>query len=506
MNEPRPDLRTAGFRMAAMLLIVLATAAGAGRLMSAQKLNEPSLAAEPGADPDVDRRPKWPATRPAPMPTFSSNDRSRWATVRALVDEGTFVVGRRKDVEPVKEGDPTYRDEGIIFEDGWGSIDKVMRPGTNEFYSSKPPLLSVLVAGIYWLVKSLFGWTLFSNPFPVVRLILMIINIVPFFFYLCIIDRWAARFSRDGWTRLVVLVAAGFGTTVTPFLITFNNHTIGTFCVLFALDALFVVWERRGTPWTFARAGLFAAFAAANELPALAFTAATLGLMAWIDWRRTLLFALPPAILVGAAFLGTNYRAVGQIRPAYSEFDGVGWYDYPGSYWKKPAEGEIKYGIDWARMHESRATYAMHVLVGHHGFFSLTPLWLLALAGAFYGMRRTTEPGAEQPGAPPSGVPWFVPMMTLALSVIVIGFYLYKSDNYGGWTNGLRWLMWLTPLWLFTLIPVVDRLASWKLGRGVVYAALAMSVLSAQYSPWNPWRHPWIYDFMLQCGWPGYGR
>ena len=44
--------------------------------------------------------------------------------------------------------------------------------------------------------------------------------------------------------------------------------------------------------------------------------------------------------------------------------------------------------------------------------------------------------------------PWFVQPVGLALMIVVVGFYLFKSDNYGGFTNGLRWLMWLTPFWL----------------------------------------------------------
>ena len=80
-------------RSIAHLLIVVATACAAGRLMSAQRLYEPSLAREKDADPDVDRRPAWPTGKHKPMPTFSSNDRARWATVRSLVDEATYVVG-----------------------------------------------------------------------------------------------------------------------------------------------------------------------------------------------------------------------------------------------------------------------------------------------------------------------------------------------------------------------------------------------------------------------------
>jgi hypothetical protein len=33
---------------------------------------------------------------------------------------------------------------------------------------------------------------------------------------------------------------------------------------------------------------------------------------------------------------------------------------------------------------------------------------------------------------------------------------------------------------------------------------LAVSIFSASYSLWNPWRHPWIYDLMNARGWIPY--
>ena len=82
-------------------------------------------------------------------PTFSSNDRSRWATVRALVDHGTYVIGQRNN----NAKNPKDKDTGIVFEDGWKTVDKVLdpnpdpdKPGVHNFYSSKPPFLSTLLA------------------------------------------------------------------------------------------------------------------------------------------------------------------------------------------------------------------------------------------------------------------------------------------------------------------------------------------------------------------------
>jgi hypothetical protein len=94
--------------------------------------------------------------------------------------------------------------------------------------------------------------------------------------------------------------------------------------------------------------------------------------------------------------------------------------------------------------------------------------------------------------------------LTLALTLFVIGFYLVKSDNYGGWTNGPRWLLWLWPFWWLAMLPIADRLSTRRVGRGVALALLALSVVSASYSAWNPWRHPWIYRWMDWNGWIPY--
>lgn len=94
--------------------------------------------------------------------------------------------------------------------------------------------------------------------------------------------------------------------------------------------------------------------------------------------------------------------------------------------------------------------------------------------------------------------------LTLLLSVVVMAFYLYKTTNYGGGTSGPRWLIWLIPLWLLSLLPAADWLSSRRWRRGLAYVFLAVSVLSVNYPPWNPWRHPWIYDFMNSMDWIHY--
>jgi hypothetical protein len=88
--------------------------------------------------------------------------------------------------------------------------------------------------------------------------------------------------------------------------------------------------------------------------------------------------------------------------------------------------------------------------------------------------------------------------------VIVIAFYIVKSDNYGGWSNGPRWLMWLTPLWLLTMTPALDRLRCSSWGRVLALLLLWLSIVSMNYRQWNPWRHPWIYNWLEARGWIPY--
>jgi hypothetical protein len=96
---------------------------------------------------------------------------------------------------------------------------------------------------------------------------------------------------------------------------------------------------------------------------------------------------------------------------------------------------------------------------------------------------------------------------TLLISAVVIAFYLTRPQidrNYGGTTCCLRWLVWLTPLWLITLLPAADKLGCCFWGRAIGIALLIVSVFSAAYPADNPWSHPWIFDYWTAMGWIKY--
>jgi hypothetical protein len=467
---------------AAAIVLPLSAAAPAGALTATAAADERWQRINPNAPPRV-----WPRTRPAPTPMFSSNDRSRWATIRALVDEHTFAIGKRE-----YDAAGRYRDTGIIFEDGWQSLDKVLDPDTKVFYSSKPPLLPVLLAGEYWLLERLFGWTLKDDPWPVVCTILLTINVLTLAVYLRLMSRLLERYGRCDWGRLFIFAAACFGTFLTTFATTLNNHTVAAVTALVAVYPLLM--DDNLSIGSVLTSGLFAGLTACFELPAAALLVSLGAVLLLLVPRRTLLAFVPAALLPLAAQAGLNYAAIGDWKPAYEKLDSP-WYRYEGSYWAKA--GAQRQGIDFAGDKEDRPTYAFHLLLGHHGVFSLTPVWLLSVAGLALSLVQWNCEGRR----------WaLLALVTAGVSAVVIVFFavIVSTVNYGGWTSGARWFFWLTPLWLLAALPAADRLAGSPWGRGLGYLLLAVSVFSASFPAWNPWRHPWVYQLLESGGWVRY--
>jgi hypothetical protein len=409
---------------------------------------------------------------------FSANDRSRWATVRALVETGTYAIGAREQY-----ADGTHRDSGIVTEGGWESIDVVMDPATGRFYSSKPALLPTLVAGEYWFLHHALDWSIVTRRLAVARTILLTINVVPFVLYLLVFGWLADRLGATLWGRLFVFTTAAFGTFVSGFLATLNNHTVAAMGVLFAVyQCLRIELDDDRRPWRFLLAGLFAGWAATNELPAAALAA---GVVVWL-WRlsprQTIRLACPMMAVPVAAFLLTQYLATGSVLPTYAQ---KSWYEFAGSYWL------AEKGID--RVGDHKLVYAANLLVGHTGILSLTPVLLLGWIGMARAAARGEGSGAERAAYRTLG--W----LTVVLTAVTFVFYVIRTQNYGGTVAGPRWFFWLTPLWLIAMIPEADRWAPDR-RRFLAYGLLAISIVTASYTLSSPWRHSWLFTIFRAWG------
>jgi hypothetical protein len=399
-------------------------------------------------------------------PLRSANDRSRWSTVVSLVERGTYAIDE-VDADPA-----------------WNTIDKVRHEG--HFYSSKPPLFPTLVAGLYWIERQTIGWNLHERPQEVTRLLLLVVNFVPFFISLLLMIQVVERHAQSVPARVMTVTITAFATMLTSFQTTLNNHSVAASCLFFCLYCASRVLcdGQRRSAW-FAATGFFAAMTCTAELPAALFGLSIFALMAANDFRKTLTVFLPAALVPLAGFFITNWIATGGWKPFYMYY-GTEKYRYiidgVPSYWFQPQ------GLD--RNTESTATYFMHCVIGHHGVLSLTPVFLLSIAGWWISFRHKST--ALRP----------IILTGAVLSVCVLFFYLTRTQNYnyGGNSAALRWMLWLIPFWLFALIPILDRYGNGKSFRWLTMVLLFASLYSVGTSIGNPWRAPWLYDLMRNAG------
>jgi hypothetical protein len=324
---------------------------------------------------------------------------------------------------------------------------------------------------------------------------LILFNVLPMILYFILLAKLIERFGKTDLGRIFVMAAAAFGTFLTTFAVTINNHLPAAVCVTIALyAAVRILFDGDTRLRYFILAGLFAALAVTNELPTAAF-AGVMMLVLFFKWpRQTLIGFMPAAFLVAFALLGTNWIAHHTLELAYMHRTGEdSWYDYTyerngkqiESYWNNPV------GVDRGEPSESR--YALHILIGHHGIFSLTPIWILSVIGSILWMWKADDPRLR----------WLAAIIA-GLSLICIAFYLRQplvNRNYGGVASGLRWMFWFSPLWLIAMLPAMDAAVHRPWFRAFALVCLCISVLSASYPTWNPWTQPWLMNFMQYLGW-----
>ena len=160
------------------------------------------------------------------------------------------------------------------------------------------------------------------------------------------------------------------------------------------------------------------------------------------------------------------------------------------SYWLKG----VKSGVD--KGEPDIGNYAFHVLIGHHGIFSLTPIWIISVLGFLIVLFGWAPENSKEL--------FWVYIALFIISAVVVTFYIVRpmeDRNYGGLTCALRWLLWLAPFWLLMLIPAADLISKNILLKIIAVVLLLASAWAFNPLLLNPWSQPWLYDLMVTQGW-----
>lgn len=375
------------------------------------------------------------------FPPFSSpNELSRFQTVVAFVESGTFAI----DGELRALGDHEDKAES-----------------SGRLYSNKAPGLSLAAIPVYRALRLFLPRPASATSGVFVLLRLLTVSLV------CVVA--LARFSRrlrrrKEWEAIAPLVtfAVGFGTPFLFYARSFFSHAWCASLLFLAWDALSPSPDRRPSPGARAVAGLLAGWAAISEYT-VAPVALALGVRCLLPARgergpRALLpfaagAAIPLALLLvyqkvcfGSPFVLSSAR---EAYPAYAELARQGFFGF---------------GPPSARV---AAQYLFHPA---RGIFVLSPffLWAGVGAGRWWRSRR------ERPEA------------AVALAATIVSFVLLTgyANWHGGWALGSRYLL---PLVFFVAAALPFALET-LLSRGL-FAAAAVFSAAAHVLATASWPH-----------------
>jgi hypothetical protein len=372
-----------------------------------------------------------------------ANSASRLATIDALVHDGTFSIDH----------------SAFVF-----TVDKVMRDG--HFYSSKPPLWSTVGAGIYWVINHTTGLSLrvAGARAPTVWILTLILGLGPHLLLLLYAFRLLRMWTQDHLAILGAFACFALGWLGVGYAVSINNHTPTATLLLMAFYYAYRAKHGLGSRRAWWLCGLCAGLAPTIDLSALFVSSALALYLLRHDWRATLSrFALAALVPLSVHFVLT-YLASGGLTPVYLRRD---LYHYAGSYWNAPV------GID--ALDESRALYLFHMLLGHHGLLTMTPVLWLALVGLGCELSRAAP---RRPEA----------LVVAGSLVALVVFYLFTTKNYGGLCVGFRWLLPAVPLLLLYVANFVAAARRRRLAVVLVAILLVVNTYSLRDALVTPWQ------------------
>jgi hypothetical protein len=382
----------------------------------------------------------------------SANDASRLDQIESIVERRTLAID----------------------DAAFPTIDKYRYQG--RFYSDKPYLMALVASPLYAAIRS-GGFGLQTHKlacwFLTVAFVggLSALGLVGF--RRVILE--AFPISPE-WADLTTLIA-GLGTTIFPFSLVFNNHVVGGVLIFFGFQPLLVP-GRCGVKEAL-RSGLLLSLAGAIDLSCFLFVPVAAILFARESFRSGIVQALAAVPLTILYFLLNSWTS-GSLRPP--QMNPPLW-NYPGSEFTEATLSGLAHHSSVGGV----AVYAFHMLVGNRGLIPHSPV-LVASLGALPVVLGKGSPLARRGNL--AGI--------LVACAAFIGIYIFRSNNYAGYSFGPRWyvtVMLLLCLPLAALEPSLRSSTAWRRAfLGLVVLSVAVALIGAA-SPWTP---------ALEINQPGY--
>ena len=277
---------------------------------------------------------------------LAGNDSSRYAQIEALVDYHQTNINESK-----------YN---------W-TIDRVTL--NEKDYSNKPPSLSIIGSGIYFVLKNIFGLTFQKNESLTVYLLtLLVIGLSTSWLATKFYTSLEIHKNIQHNIRVLATLALTTGTILTSFSVTFNNHTV-------AAALIFAAFSDAMAQKSF-KAGMWVSLAMCIDVVPGALFIPVLALFLFYERGRNGLLKYFTSVFIGGIlFVSLNLLIAGHPLPPKLIAGGI---DHSSQY--ESVVQHVPLPKNWL--------YPFQCLFGWHGFFSVSPVLIIGAIGLVLAIKK----------------------------------------------------------------------------------------------------------------------
>jgi len=403
------------------------------------------------------------------------NDGAWLAAVEALVDHGTLAIDTSIYVDPSRADPaaPTPYPRHRLQLMTRGTLDKLYIDG--HYYSSRPPVPALLLAGGYAVLQQMTGLVAREHPDRFAYVMTLLFVGLPWIVAMVCTDCLVRRILPSPLLALGITASFALATTALSYTRHVNSHLL-----LMGIAAALMLGLHQLRPAE-------PDGPRAVALPAVLGSLAGLGYTVDLGVGPVLVLTLTPLVVHRvrgarsrprlAAYLlaavpwialhhAVNYSIGGTLIPASAV---PAYSRWPGSPFDEA-------NLTGRFVHHDPAHvlgYALGLLVGPRGFLLHNPMLLLAAAG---GVALCLRPDLEERSELLFAAAWSVGTWLL---------YALGSVNYGGASASIRWFL---PLLVpgFFVLSVMLREAPWRAAEfGVLsVGGLVFSIQLWRNGPW----------------------
>jgi len=373
-------------------------------------------------------------------PAAANNDASRLATIESLVDFQTFIIDNSRFI--------------------W-TVDKYFYQG--HFYSDKPPILSIYSSFFYAVLKTV-GISFGSQFMLAISLLTILvvgastaIGMVYFYKTLKLLE------IEENWID-ILLIVLGTGTLLLPYSTVFSNHVVSASLLMAGFYYLLRVKE--GVKYSLL-SGMLISLAGSIDIAVFIFIPFVAVNFFNKPLKSKIVFALACALVLIIYFQLNVYTSGSLLPPSMNK----PLWDYPGSQF----DSNSLSGLASHPTSLSLFNYAFHMIVGNRGLISYTPILGFSIFG-FIKLLSYREFKFRQEYL----------LIILASSAYVL-MYIFRSNNYSGYSYGVRWYANLMFLLCLPLAEVSEEVKSSKRVRQAFIIIGCLSIFISFVGVIHPW-------------------